>query len=452
MIHLIGKGLRGAAALLAYPIAEWYEDRNIRPKVRAAQNMLAMPFAERRAQAQARLAELAILAGTQVPYYRDLFAQIGFNPEKLHQDSAYLQDLPYLTKDIIREQGDRLLREGREGNRILLAKTGGSTGPSAVIQYDQEAADWSSAITRMSRARIGNYHWRSELHFASKFPGKMPLKDFLREKAKELAMNRYNVYFAKFNDVELEKLLKDVLEIKPHLAHAHPSTIDQLAKYAERKGYKKRPFTIFESSGELMTAEARKRISSVFECKVIDRYGLAEAGVLAYQLNFEKTAMRFFDFFAWPEIDNSNAESLTEIPAGAQAGELVVTPLMNKLMPLLRYQTGDQVVLDMTSDGYEISQMVGRIHDVIETAGGRFPTHYIQDILDRMGMVRQFQITENGNDLTFSIVPEEHANKDAIATELQQRMKAPVKVIFVEPQTLRLMGHRQKFRHLVQEP
>lgn len=450
MIRLIRNGLRGGASLLAYPIAERYECREVRNKIRAARAMLDTPFAARRTLARSRLADLVALAGAKVPYYRDLFARIGFDPESLRRDPAYLQDIPYLTKDIIREQGDRLLRDGRDGLRIHLAKTGGSTGPSAVIQYDQEAADWSSAITRLCRACIGNHHWRSELHFASEFPGKIPWRDSLRERAKEIAMNRYNVYFAQFTDAGLKKLWRDVCAVRPHLAHAHPSTMDQLAQYVERHGNFERPFDIFESSGELLSSEARARISRVFGCKVIDRYGLAEAGVVAYQLDPTVQAMRFLEFFAWPELDTTGSEDLTDVPEGAEAGELVITPLMNELMPLLRYRTGDQIVLRETEIGFEVPKIVGRIHDVVETAGGRFPTHYIQDVLDRMGMVREFQIMQDGEALTFFIVPEDHADKDLISGELQRLMKVPVEVLFVTQQSLKLTGHRQKFRHLVQ--
>jgi phenylacetate-CoA ligase len=119
-------------------------------------------------------------------------------------------------------------------------------------------------------------------------------------------------------------------------------------------------------------------------------------------------------------------------------------------MPLLRYQTGDQVVLRETHTGYEITEMVGRIHDLLEVSGRRFPTHYIQDILDRMGMVRQFQISRDSESLTFYIVPEDHADQNMITSELQRWTKAQVEVKFIPPDAIKLTGHRQKFRHLVQ--
>ena len=108
----------------------------------------------------------------RVPYYRDLFHSIGFDPASLHRSADYLADIPVLTKDIIREQGERLLRDDHASYRAHASKTGGSTGPSAVIMYDQDAADWTSGVIRYARERIGAGATRSEVHFSSRFDGK----------------------------------------------------------------------------------------------------------------------------------------------------------------------------------------------------------------------------------------------------------------------------------------
>ena len=97
------------SAYAAYPLAERLQGRGIRPKVVALRAHYALEPRQRRAEARRRLAEVVAFAGDQVPYYRDLFRQIGFDPAKIGKDAKYLQDIPYLTKDIVREHGPRLL-------------------------------------------------------------------------------------------------------------------------------------------------------------------------------------------------------------------------------------------------------------------------------------------------------------------------------------------------------
>src|SRR5258705_246283 len=100
---------RGIAAVIAYPLAERFEGRDVRSKRRALASAMARDFAERRQQSWAALVDLVRFAAVNVPYYRDLFARIRFDPDKLTNDPRYLQDIPYLTKDLFESEGDRLL-------------------------------------------------------------------------------------------------------------------------------------------------------------------------------------------------------------------------------------------------------------------------------------------------------------------------------------------------------
>ena len=441
-------GLRGmASASVAYPIAERWEGRSVSPKQRAFAREMATPFAARRRRSWQALTDLVRFAGSAVPYYRDLFAKIGFDPDKLARDPQFFQDIPHLTKETIRGEGHRLLRGDHAQFAQHRAKTGGSTGPSAHIYYDQEAADWSSAVTRYARASIGNTHARSELHFASKFPDKFPLRDRVREHLKCFAMNRYNIFFSTFDAQELETIWRQANRIRPHLVHAHPSTIHQLALHVEERYGRGHAFDIFESSGELLSPRQRQKISQVLQCRVIDRYGLAEVGVVAYETTPGR--MLFFDPFGWPEILVLDDHDLPA-HAGAATGELVVTNLKNRMMPLIRYRTGDIAAMAETSEGFVVRELVGRVHDVLDLAGSKLPTHYVQDVLDRVGGIQEFQIERNGGSPVFRLVPEQGADCAGILQRISDWWGDSVRVEFITPSDLKLQGWRSKFRHIVE--
>ena len=108
MLHrTLINGARGiTATFLAYPLAERLEGRDVGSKLRALEREMARPFAERRLRSWTAVVDIVRYAAVNVPYYRDLFARIRFNPERLLNDAGYFQDIPYLTKDIIRVEGD----------------------------------------------------------------------------------------------------------------------------------------------------------------------------------------------------------------------------------------------------------------------------------------------------------------------------------------------------------
>ena len=72
-------------------------------------------------------------AGAEVPYYRELFRRLHFEPATLLRDLAYLQELPYLTKDIIRQQGTRLISASGQSLGEMFAL---SDAPSAGLLLD----------------------------------------------------------------------------------------------------------------------------------------------------------------------------------------------------------------------------------------------------------------------------------------------------------------------------
>ncbi|MCC4115366.1 hypothetical protein LLG90_08405 [Aromatoleum toluclasticum] len=429
-----------ASAFIAYPIAERREQRDVRSKVRELRQWYCQPFERRLARASARLVETLSFAGWKVPYYRDLFAQTRFNPESVAKDIRYLNDLPYLTKEIIREQGDRMYSEPLEGLRYHMCKTGGSTGLACHIAYDQVGADYSSAVTLYARERTRNYKWRSELHFACRFPDMIDPGWPAREDFKCFAMNRSNIFFDRLDDVGLAEIWKTLKRRKPYMVHGHPSTIYALACYVEQEYGSAKAFDVFESSGELLEPYQREQIARAMRCRVVDRYGLAELGVMAYELEGQERGLQVLDSEGWPEsreLDNGEHE-------------LVLTGFRNRLMPLIRYATGDLARVEQRAEGFYLTDIVGRIHDIVYLSGVAYPTHTIQDMLDhRVGGIQEFQIDVRGEKPVLRIVPEPHADPNQIAEKIEGYWPGALTVEFVGHDAFVRVGHRAKFRHVV---
>lgn len=431
------------SALVAYPIAERIEKRDIRNKRSELRSYYNSPFEARKHIMRTRLADMAEFAGANVPYYKDLFRTHGFDPSVLRKDSAYLQDLPYLTKDIVREQGRRLLSRELDGLRHYDMKTGGSTGLSAHFLYDQEAMDYSAAVTLYARERIGKKKHRFELHFACRFPDAAASNKWTREDWKELAMNRSNIFFDRLDEQGLEEMWQTLLARRPYLIHGHPSTIYALACHIQKTRGQANAFQVFESSGELLEAHQRKVISEALQCKVVDRYGLAELGIMAYELNGPATGLQALDSEGWPE-------SLEQEDAAGKTHELVFTGFRNRLMPLLRYRTGDMARVVQQADGFYLTDVVGRIHDLVPINGVPHPTHHIMDMLDhRVGGIQEFQIDLRQSKPILRIVPEVNATEDHIREKIVSFWGEAFDLQFVQHDGFVRVGRHQKFRHLV---
>lgn len=432
-------------AWLGYPLAEWYQGRDIRSKAAVLRREGRIPFAERIAIQQKNLAHVLTRAGADVPYYRDLFAQLRFNPARVASDARYLQDLPYLTKDVIREQGARMLSERFPREQLQERKTGGSTGPSTLIYYSPEALDWSAAVNLVALERAGKFAHMREVHLASRFPETFPWRDRFKEQLKIRVLNRANIFTDNFDAASLQTVWRRLRRLRPHLIQGHPSTLYALANFlSDRQINARGSIRIFEATGEVLDAKKRQKISEVFGCHTVDRYGNAEFGVIAYErLGEAQRRLPVFDGIVWPETR----------PHEGGRQELVFTALRNDAMPLVRYRSGDLGELLTTADGYYIRNIVGRVHDLVRIGTSHYPTHYIQDLLDRIGGIEEFQIEPqlDGSVVLWLVVPDKHRH-ESTRERVRGWWPMGLDVRFTDFAGLKREGWRGKFRYVVNAP
>lgn len=436
--------LRRLNAWIAYPLAERWAGRDIRRKAATLAREMQLPFEERRRRRLKRLGDVVERAARDVPYYRDLLAALRFDPARLAHDDRYLEDLPLLSKEILREQGPRMLSERFTLDKLHLRKTGGSTGPTTAIYYDLESLDWSAAVNIAARQWAGKLVGMKEAHLASRFPEVFPWKDRLKEHFKCLAMNRANIFIDTFDADGLDDLWGALVRKGPYMLQGHPSTMYALAVHLrDRRLDGRGVFRVFESTGEVLDPKKRELIESVFDCRTVDRFGNAEFGVVAYEpLDSSDNRLRVLDAVVWPETISHDGDT----------PELVLTGLLNDAMPLLRYRTGDLADLHRQEDGFFLSRIVGRIHDVVQIGARKYPTHYVQDLVDRLDGVDEFQLEQRlGGELCLRLVVPDTQRHPAISLRVAEWWGNRVELEFTDFAGLQRGGWRNKFRYLVDQ-
>lgn len=448
---LIGKLPRGImpfwgffSSVLLYPYAEKLLGREIRGKYRELKREARLPFFTRKREARERLISMLEFAGRTVPYYRDLFRDQKFVPAKIRNDERFLSDLPFLTKDILREQGRRLVSEQYLDRIDREQKTGSSTGPAVTIYYDAISLDWTAAQNILMLEWGGKRRYDREAHLSTRFPETCRPRYPEFEAKKCFVLNRYNIYTGGFDDGSQEELLADLRAARARLVQGHPSSMHALARYLKSQGRRaERLFDIFISTGEMMTNTQRFLIEETLGVSVSNRYGACEFGVMAQELaGGARGEMLVSDSLVWPECDFNAGEE--------EVGELVFTGLRNPCMPLVRYRMGDAGAMCERNDGWWITNIVGRTHDVVEIAGVMYPTHYIQDMLDRCGAISDFQIlARGGKAIELRIVADEQ-DWPGIAANVANRLpEIPARRI--DAQDLVFVGVRGKFSYVLRE-
>ncbi|MGP2481151.1 hypothetical protein ACTUM2_15035, partial [Listeria monocytogenes] len=78
-----------------------------------------------------------------------------------------------------------------------------------------------------------------------------------------------------------------------------------------------------------------------------------------------------------------------------------------------------------------------------------YPTHYVQDVLDRVGGILEFQIDLGVTPPRLLIVLEQGADQPTVEKKLREWWGEGMDIVFGTQQDIVRVGWRSKFRHVV---
>ena len=283
-----------------------------------------------------RLRELLLDVAMHVPYYRDTFAKIGFDPATV-QSVTDLGRLPLLTKAVIRANTDNLKHANARG--LARFNTGGSSGEPLIffigskrVSYDV-AAKWRA--TRWWDVDIGDPEivvWGSPIELGK--------QDRIKQ-LRDVLMRTQLLPAFEMSEAKLDSFIATIRSVRPRMLFGYPSALTHIAKHAQKRNVTMTDLGIKVAfvTSERLYDEQRSTITEVFGCKVANGYGGRDAGFIAHECPQGNMHLTADDIVV--EIVDEQGQVL---PAG-QAGEIVVTHLSTNDFPFIRYRTGDIGVL-----------------------------------------------------------------------------------------------------------
>lgn len=273
-------------------------------------------------------------ASKHVPFYHCIQAK---NDTGLTESSPFniLNEFPILTKNDIRNNFDNLISDQyRSTNNICFDYTGGSSGQPLKFAYDKNYKDirWDMIYHNLTWIgyNLGDSHG---LVYGSNFDARKQYS--LRHKIQSWCMNSFQVNAFFLNNHELEKFSLKCLKKKPKFIIGYATALIAFARFVKSKNLPLQ-FRFVESTSEYLSPEMREEIEDVFKCKVYDRYGCREVGNIAHECEY-RDGLHINWQIIYVEIINKGAYPWL----GQEFGDIVITSLENRGMPLVRYSVGD---------------------------------------------------------------------------------------------------------------
>jgi phenylacetate-CoA ligase len=138
----------------------------------------------------------------------------------------------------------------------------------------------------------------------------------------------------------VEKLVGPLNRHQPEFLYTYPSILSELATEQLAGGLRIAPSTLM-STGETHTAKTARAVRAVWDVPWFELYGATEAPVLGVHCS-EHTGLHLFEDLTIVEVVD---ERDRPVPAGRPGHRVLLTNLVNRTQPLIRYRLSDLVTL-----------------------------------------------------------------------------------------------------------
>ncbi len=367
------------------------------------------------------------------PYYRDLIGDLVARDAPLHA-------FPMMTKTMLMANFDRIVTDKRltrvlveqhlssaEAGAALLgefrvAATGGTTGERGIFVYDH--AGWEIAVANLLRfqrmigvlptTRSIGIGAPSPIHVSNRLYAELGAR---RPDAPRLAVT-----------MPLAEVVAAFNAYQPEVLSTYPSFLRRLAE-EQREGRLHIAPRLIRSVAETLSPDVRELARAVWNVPLINGYAATEIGVLGQECEQIGGMHLADDLFVMEVVDEANRP----VPAGVQGTKVLVTPLTNYVLPVIRYELSDLVTM---ADGpcpcgsplARIADIQGRREETLRvpTAGGCIDVHAgrLRSPLMRLAGLRQYQFAQLPDGLRVLIVPVPGCDPIEISAATERAIRA----------------------------
>lgn len=379
-----------------------------------------------------QLQKLLKYAYENVEYYKNLFDERGLKPEeiKTHQD---LKKLPYLTKDIIKENFNDLISKKISQKDLLYLTTGGSSGtPLGFYENKQIAGPREWAFVTHLWKRVG-YDVKKRNRFVI-LRGNSVKGDIAEYDGGNLILSSYDL-----TEENIHRYIGLIEKFNPDFIQAYPSSIDILSKFLLEKGkrIKVNNLKAILCSSEKLYDFQRTNIEAAFKVRVFSFYGHTEHCCIAGECE-KSDYYHIQSEYGVVELINEQGKYVTE---ENERGEIIATNLNNYVMPFIRYKTGDIAINTKTNcscgrsyklikglEGRELEQIITYSGAKVSLTALIFAQHFYAFSKIRSMQLEQF---EEGK-VIVKIVEQQRLNEEDKSEIINKMRKATSDTLDVE--------------------
>jgi len=312
-----------------------------------------------------KLNDILKYAITHSQYYREIV-------KGRYNDNASIdiKDFPILSKNTLQNRLNDILTDKYHCSHIKMLKTvrtSGSTGQVTELYWNEDDYNASNiSLWRLRKKWYGILPTSKKIVFnAMIYNGNriaFPPKIKYYNNKRVLGVSKFHM-----DDTNLALYLKEMESFKPEWMLVQTSVLLRIIEFLKKYDLQlPQSIRYIELNGEMTPQFIRNNFNSFFNIPIADMYGAVEVNAIAYECPFHHK-----------HILNQNV-----FVEETQDGEILVTSLQNKAVPLIRYSLGDRVHIESENcacgyEGKTIKIFEGRTTDRIKLENNSYIDPYV---------------------------------------------------------------------------
>lgn len=341
-----------------------------------------------------RVRRIVMHAARTVPYYRDLFARQGIDPREIRA-AKDLDAVPLLNPEAVRANPGLFLSQSRRARHSLGCVTSGSSGRSLELQHDRRSLLANIAFGERERAPVielcGSFRPR-ELHIGFEGSNFSRVLDFYAANTRLPVKPRRNSILI---GTPFEEIVATVNAVKPDLLTGYGGFLDVFFRTLVARGAEIHAPKVVMYAGEPLPAGRRDWIERELGARVMSRYCAAESFKIGYFCE-EGTGFHVHDDLCHLRVLRRDGRDA----APDEAGEVVISNLVNHATVLLNYRLGDIAALSSQAcpcgrQHRLLSGVHGRVEDIVPlTNGEHLHPDVVSSVFEDDRQVLQYQLIQ----------------------------------------------------------
>ncbi|WP_143512730.1 phenylacetate--CoA ligase family protein [Vreelandella utahensis] len=398
-----------------------------------------------------KFVDLARHAIRTVPYYSRWASNNGINECDITGQTC-IKRFPVISKDDIRKNPDDFISSDYRKKDLMTLSTSGTTGSPLKIWCDRRCRTYHYAFFSRLRSWFG-ISARSKR--ATLF-GRVIMKAS-QEKPPfwRYDIAQRNLIFSSYHlsEKNIHHYYKKLCDYNPEEIIGYPSSLYQIALYVlDSEAEPLRPKLVICTAENLLDYQ-REAISKAFDAPTINQYGCTEMAFFASECEHGK--MHFHPEHGIFEVLNERGLEVSK-----EEGRLIATGLLNRAMPLIRYDTGDIISVSHESRSCNcgrsfpvIEEIEGRVDDLVYRLDGT-PVGRLDPIFKGGGSIIEAKVKQDkAGNIQVLVVPDHGFTKNEenrLQYELRKRVGADTEIEILAVDTIE-REKNGKFRAVVSE-